>query len=242
MWNYLAEASRRIAYLLHRRKFDAELADEMAAHAELRGAAIGNTLRLREESRDAWGWLWLDRLEQDVRYAFRTLRKSPGFVATSVLILALGIGVNLALFQLFDLVALQPVKVRDAATLVQFSRASPVLSSDGISYPATQFYRANNNVLSSVITAMSGDAAWQDDASDRVRVGYVSANYFAEVGYDARVGRVFDEATDERADATPVAIFSEKFWQKRFANSPDVVGKTVRLNDRPALVIGIIPE
>ena len=242
MWNLLAETWRRIAYLLNRRRLDAELADEMSAHAEMRGAAIGNTLRLREESRDVWGWLWLDRLQQDVRYAFRTLRKSPGFVATSVLILALGIGVNLTLFQLFDLVALQPVKVRDAATLVQFSRASPVMSSYGISYPATEFYRTNNNVLSAVVTAMSGDAAWQDDASDRIRVRYVSANYFTQVGYNARAGRMFDEAIDGRADAAPVAIFSETFWQKRFANSPDAVGKSVRLNDRPALVVGITPE
>ena len=190
MWNFLAETARRIGYLLNRRKLEAELADEMAAHAEMRGSAIGNTLRLREESRDAWGWLWLDRMQQDVRYALRTLRKSPGFVATSVFILALGIGVNLALFQLFDLVALRPVKARDAATLVQFSRASPTMRSDGVSYPATQYYKAHNNVLSAVITTMGGDAAWQDDASDRVRVRYVSANYFTEVGYNALAGTI----------------------------------------------------
>ena len=242
MWNFVAEMARRVAYLLNRRKLDAELADEMAVHAEMRGAPIGNSLRLREESRDAWGWVWLDRMQQDVRYAFRTLRKSPGFVATSVLILALGIGVNLALFQLFDLVALRPVKVRDAETLVQFSRASPVMSSDAISYPATQFYKAHNNVLSAIITTMNGDAAWQDDASDRVRVRYVSANYFTEVGYNALAGRLFAETIDGRADAAPVAIVSDKFWQKRFANAQDVVGKTVRINDRPALVIGVTPE
>ncbi|HYI93899.1 MAG TPA: ABC transporter permease, partial [Bryobacteraceae bacterium] len=242
MWSFLAETARRISYLLNRRKLDAQLADEMAAHAEMRGSAIGNTLRLREESRDAWGWLWLDRVQQDARYAFRTLRKSPGFVATSVFILALGIGVNLALFQLFDLVALRPVRVRDAATLVQFTRASPVMSSDGISYPATQFYKTHNNVLTTVVTTMGGDAAWQDDASDRVRVRYVSANYFTEVGYHALAGRLFVESVDGRADAAPVAIVSDKFWQKRFANTPELIGQTVRINDRPAVVIGVTPE
>src|SRR5688500_8386350 len=173
MWNLLQQTWRRIVYLLNRRRLDAELADEMAAHAEMRGAKIGNVLRLREESRDAWGWLWLDRLEQDLRYAFRTLRAAPGFTATSVLILTLGIGLNLTLFQIFDLVALQPPQVRDSTSLVQLFRVSPLFRSSGVPYPATQFIRENNKVLSAVIAVTSGDAAWQDDPSDRVRVRYV---------------------------------------------------------------------
>jgi hypothetical protein len=91
---------RRIFYLLHRGRMEQDLADEMSAHREMlaeeRRPAFGNALRLREDSRAAWGWMWLDRLRQDLAYAFRILWRSPGFTLTAIAVLALGEGVNLA--------------------------------------------------------------------------------------------------------------------------------------------------
>ena len=120
---------RRLRYLLNRRRFDQELADDMEFHREMAARAgsanFGSTLRLREEAREAWGWIWLDRLSQDLRYAARMLRKSPGFTLTAVLMLAIGIGVNVAAFGFFDLIFLRPLRVRDPATLLRFHRRAP---------------------------------------------------------------------------------------------------------------------
>src|SRR4030088_454837 len=106
------EFFRRLRYLLNRRRFDRELANDLEFHREMAGREgrhLGNTLLLREEARDAWGWTWIDRFSQDLRYTTRILRKSPGFTAAAVLMLAIGIGANVAVFSFFDLMVLRPL-------------------------------------------------------------------------------------------------------------------------------------
>lgn len=106
----MSELLRRLHYLLNRRKLDAELESDMEFHREMAANEgrqnFGNTLRLREHAREAWGWTWRDRLFQDLRYATRMLARLPGFTLTAVLVLAIGIGVNVSAFSLFNLVAL----------------------------------------------------------------------------------------------------------------------------------------
>ena len=105
----MTEWLRRVHYLLTRRRRERELEDEIAFHSEMAGdrRTIGDVVRLREDARDQWGWLWLDRLWQDLRYAARLLRRSPGFTGAAVLMLGVGIGVNVAAFGFFNLIALK---------------------------------------------------------------------------------------------------------------------------------------
>src|ERR1019366_9489983 len=118
------ESFRRLRYLLSRRRFVGELAHDMVFHREMAAREgkrnFANTLRLRAAARRGWGWPWIDRLCQDVRYAARMLRKSPGVSLVAVLMLAIGIGANVAVFGFFDLMVLRPLNVRDSGTLLRF--------------------------------------------------------------------------------------------------------------------------
>src|SRR5580692_2926516 len=145
------ELFRRLGYLLHRRRFDQELADDLEFHREMgerAGRPLAHTLQLREQARDAWGWTWIDRFAQDLRYAARMLRKSPGFTAAAVLMLAIGIGVNVAIFGFFDLLVLRPLQVRDPATLLRFHRRAPRNYAFALPYPEVAFFREHTRTLS----------------------------------------------------------------------------------------------
>src|SRR5688500_11381803 len=107
----ICELIRRLGYLLRRGARADELRREMEAHrAQMHEPrAFGNTLRLRDEAQDAWGWRWLDDLVADTRFAWRTLRRSPAFALTAIVTLALGIGVNIAMFSFVNGLLLRPL-------------------------------------------------------------------------------------------------------------------------------------
>ncbi len=172
--------------------------------------------------------------------AARQLRQNALFALTAMLILAIGIGLNLTVFQLLNVTALRPLPIVDPGTLVRFDRVSKFFSSNGVPYPATQFIRRNNSVLAAVLTCHSTDAVWEDDSMDRLRASYVSANWFEELGFTAQLGRLFAEAIDEQPDAGPVVVISHEFWRTRLLSGP-VVGRVVRINDRPATIVGVAP-
>src|ERR1051325_4891068 len=140
----MGEFFRRIYYLLNRRRLERELENDIDFHREMLTAEgrrdFGSPMLARERSREAWGWSWLDRVMQDLRFGARLLRKSPGLVFTAVTVLALGIGVNVTAFNLMDVIFFKPLKVRDPLSLVRFSMKSPTSSSTEVPYPATVFY------------------------------------------------------------------------------------------------------
>ena len=110
----LGEWGRRAWYCSIASRIERELAEEMAAHREMMGEPqrFGNALRIREDARDAWVARWLDEAWQDLRHAGRTLGRAPGFAVTVILILGFGIGLNLAFFQVLNVMALRPPDVK----------------------------------------------------------------------------------------------------------------------------------
>ncbi len=180
----MGELWPRVPYLLHQHRLDRELADDMEFHREMAardGRHFGNTLRLREEARDAWGWTWMERLSQDLRYALRILRKSPGFTAAAILMLAVGIGVNVAAFGFFDLMVLRPLNVRDPATLLRFHRRAPQGYAFALPYPEMDFFREHTKTLSAVL-ALNATRLAAEGEDKQVNVHFVTANFFSELG------------------------------------------------------------
>ena len=126
------EIWRRIQYLWHRRRRQRELEEEMASHRAMMTspAAFGSALKIREESNDAWGFGWFDRLWQDLHYAIRILSRSPGFTLTAVAVLAFGIGLNVTAFGLVNTALFRPLpRIENPHTLMMLTRKSPEDSS-----------------------------------------------------------------------------------------------------------------
>ena len=233
---------RRIRYLLNRSRFDRELADDIEFHREMAAHAgnknFGNTLRLREEARDAWGWTWIDRFAQDLRFTVRMLRNSPGFTAAAVLMLALGIGVNVAAFGFFNLMLLRPLPVRHPETILHFQRRSPQNAADNFPYPEFAFFQEHSQSLSAVL-ALSFDKLSMDGEEKPLNAHFVTSNFLTELGAEPALGRMLDPARDEAVGAPPAAVLSYGFWQRRFGADPSVAGRTLRLDGKPVTVIGV---
>jgi predicted permease len=238
----MSELFRRLRYLLHRGRFDQELADDLEFHREMaarEGRNFGSALRLREEARDAWGWTWLDRFFQDLRYAARMLRKSPSFTLAAVLMLAIGIGVNVAAFSFFDLLVLRPLNVRDPATLLRFHRRGVENFAFALPYPEMAFCREHTRTLSAVLALNSTKLSVEGEEKQLV-AAFVTTNLFSELGATARLGRMLDPLRDEASDAAPVVVLDQGFWQRHYGGDPQVIGRTIRLNGKPATVVGVV--
>jgi len=235
------ELFRRLRYLLHRRRFDRELANDLDFHremAERAGVPLGNALQLREQARDAWGWTWIDRFAQDLRYAARMLRKSPGFTLIAVLMLAIGIGVNVAVFGFFDLMVLRPLNVRDPATLLRFHRRSPQNYAFAMPYPEMAFFRDHSRTLSAVMALNTTKVAMEGE-DKQIDAAFVTANFFSELGATRRLGRLLDPSRDEAPGASAVVVLDQGLWQRHCGADPLVIGKTIRLNDQPVTIVGV---
>lgn len=241
----MRELFRRLHYLLNRTRFDSELESEMQFHREMAakaaGARFGNELRLREEARDAWGWTWIDRFGQDLRYGVRLMARSPGFTLMAVIVLAIGIGANVAAFSVFDMVALKPLPVPDADRFVRLERKSPSDYTSEMAYPSFLFYRDHARTLSAAIAVLGVPPMQIDEDLNGTSVSFVTPNYFTELGTRAAFGRMLDPKIDGNTEAAAVAVISYGLWQRRFAGDPSVVGRTIHLNRNPVTIVGITP-
>ena len=242
--NKMGELIRRIRYLLSWHERRKELADEMEFHREMAAQAgkknFGNDLRLREEANEAWGWLWLERLQQDLRFAARMAFRSPGFTLAVLLILAVGIGVNLCAFSLFNSVALKLMPVRDAERIVRLERRSPNNYTSEMSYPSFLFYREHAKSLSATMAVLGVPPMQIDDDLQPTSVSFVTGNYFSELGTSPLYGRMLDAADDD-GESPAVAVLSYGVWQRRFGGDPSAVGRVIHLNGLPVTVVGVTP-
>ncbi len=240
------EFFRRLHYLLNRRRLDRELEGDMRVHREMAAqtagdAGFGNVLRLREEARDAWGWTWIDRLGQDLHYGIRMMARSPGFSLMAVMVLAIGIGVNVAGFSVFDMVALKPLPVPDADRLVRLERRSPNNYTSEMAYPSFLFYRDHAKTLSSAMAVLGIPPLQIDEDLKGTTASLVTPNYFFELRAQAAFGRMLDPGIDGGDGAAPVMVISYELWQRRFNGDPGVVGRTVHLNKKPVTIVGVAP-
>ena len=236
---------RRVVYLFNRRRLEAELEADMEFHREMAASAgrknFGNMLRIREQSSEAWGWTWLDQLVQDLRYGARTLAGAPGFTIITVLVLAIGIGVNISAFGLFDMVALKPLPVRDPSSLVRLERRSPSAYTSEMAYPSFAFYRDHASKLSAAIAVLGVPPMQIDEDLQSTSVSFATPNYFTELGTRAAYGRLLDPELDNSSASQPAVILSYGLWQRRFNSDPSIVGRVIHINRKPVTVAGITP-
>lgn len=232
---------RRISALVHRRRLQQELEEEMAAHRAMmpedRQRHFGSTLRFQEDIAGQWGWTWLDQFRQDMAYGARSLGRSPGFALTAIAVLSLGIGVNLAEIHVFNAL-LHRLQVRDLDSLCRFFRVTSARTMGSFSLPEIEFYRRHNTVLSAVIAETDVPGVFHAGDAENLACSLVSGNYFGELGIAPAYGRLLDEQ-DDQPGSPPVAVLGYGYWQSRFNGDPGIILKTIRLNDKPVVVVGI---
>ena len=203
---------------------------------------FGNVTRVKEDTRSVWTFVWLEQLAQDIRFALRTFRKSPGFIAAAVLTLALGIGSTTGIFSVVNAVLIHSLPFREPARLVALFQAPDELKSligwaaDG---PDILDWQRQARSFSQISASLQ-DAANITGGStpEHVNGEKVTANYFDLLGVQASIGRTFSAGDESSAQSAVVLSYS--LWRTSFGGQ-DILGRTIALDGKPFTVIGIMP-
>ena len=226
------------------------LVDEHVARGLSRDAAVraarvklGGVTQLKEVRRELNGLPLLESFTQDVRYAFRTFSRSPGFAAVAVLTLGLGIGANTAVFSVVHAVLLEPLPYHHPDQLLNVSQARPAdgIQGTGWSYANFADFREQNHVFSELAGAQNHQltlTGWGDPLA--VDTSVVTPELFAMFGVRPLMGRAMTSA-DGAAGAAAVVVLSEGLWRARFGADPGVIGRSIDLDKRSFTVIGVMP-
>jgi predicted permease len=225
---------------------DNGLLPEEARYAARR--AFGNPALIREQTRAVWSWNRLEALARDLRYGLRTLRRAPGFTVMAVVVIALGIGANVALFTVVRGVLLKPLPYRDPDRLVLMYEAepdrphhTPWLPVDAGSF--WEWQRATQSVAQmAMVSPFQGYIVSSEGGklSEQIDAAWCTGNFLSLLGVQPTLGRGFT-ADDDRPGATATAILSSGFWKRRYGADPAIVGKTVMLDAKPFTIIGVLP-
>ena len=255
----------RLRDWIRRDRLDRELADELRFHREqlerdanaqgigptevayVARRRLGNVTRHREDARERWSWPWLDHVLQDVRYALRGLRRSPGFTATVVLTLGLGIGANAAMFGVIDRLMFRPLPyLRDPGTVHRVYLQLTVRGGENtyLTFPYTRYldlkqWTSSFSQVAAFVQASHG-VGTGESARERPILG-VSASFFEFFGARPVLGRFFVAREDAIPAGADVVVLSHAFWQAEFGRR-SVVGQSIQVGNVPYTIIGVAPE
>lgn len=264
-WRWLYTVPLRLRSMLLRSRVESDLAEELRFHLEqqvedeiaqgrspqeARRAALrkmGGLEQTKEECRDMRHMNLLDNVSRDLRYAARTLRRTPGFAFLVVLTLALGMGANTAIFSVFDALVLQPLPYPEPSQLVlligDVQREGGERQRRGASRPDYADWRDQSRSFEAMAMYASDPFILRTaDGSEQLRGEYVAHSYFDLLGVQAILGRTFLPEEDEVARRDAVVVLSSGLWRRRFGGDPGIVGRAIQLNDRSYSVIGVLPE
>jgi predicted permease len=252
---------RRLLFFVTRWRRMQDLDEEMRLHVDLRAAAnrrdglhaeeaarqarlrFGNPLTLREQARDAWGFVELERIGGDLRHAVRRIVQHPARTLVVVLTLALGIGATTAMFTLLDAMLLKPAPWNTSGRVVWIAGLkgrSP--NARNLSYPDYLVYRDRTTTLSGVAAEGGTAMAIGSRQPQRVLGGLVSGNYFDVLELRAQIGRTFAPDEDAAPGTSPVVVLSDALWTGQFGADPGVIGTRVAINGQPFTIIGVAPR
>jgi predicted permease len=252
---------RRLRYFARHRQHEDDLRDEMAFHREMTREALaasgtpaenadarsrkifGNDALIMNRSRDVWVWPWLQDITQDIRFAARILIKDRRFTIAAVVALALGIAVNNSVFAIINAAMIKDVPFEHPSQLMSIRTVDAHGRETGLSFAAfrelTTSATAFEGLSASANTVMnvSGEA----QAPERFRGAYLSGNVFSILRTAPALGRTF-VADDEKPGAAPVVLLGYGVWQRRYGGDASIVGRTIKVNDVPATVVGVLPQ
>jgi predicted permease len=254
----------RLANLAARRSQDERLREEIEEHIALQTAEnlraglspvearrralvkFGGVEAMKQDYRATRGLLFIEDFLQDVRYAIRSLRRTPGLTAFVVITLALGIGMTAGTFSMVDGLIFRPYPVPHPGGVVTLVSTTHDNNFDDFSYREYLDIRDKTKSYDGVIASADMQAVGfsaEPGATPRIKGGMmVSGNYFHVLGVEPRLGRGFREDEDQVPGRDAVVVLGPDFWKREFASNPSVLGRTIRLNGTPFIVIGVAPE
>jgi len=248
----------RIATLFHRSRMNAEMEEELRSHIQHRADDLersgvpraqaerrariefGGVVRYKEEAREAAGGALIESLLQDLRFALRQMRRSPGFAVTAVLILTLGIAANVIVFGVVQGLVLRQLDLphADRVMTLQPKEGGPFLS-----YPEVRDVRDQNSVFSAIAAFEVQDFGLEANGVTRPVWGCeVSGQYSEVVGIKPFLGRLLQRSDDDHPGASDAAVLSWSAWNSDFGADPNIVGKAVRIDKHPYTIVGVTPE
>jgi macrolide transport system ATP-binding/permease protein len=256
---WLSVLFNKLGFVFGRRRFRNELDEEMAFHraqverelvaegvspeSARRAAALrfGNSARLGEQSREVVGFR-AETVLQDLRYALRQLRKNPGFAFTAIVILALGMGVSVAIFGFVDAALLQPLPYRAPDRLMSVDERSANFAHSNLSRADYEDWKRMNRTFSSLeVYGGTGYLLHTPSGTEPVPARRVSAGFFDTLGIRMMLGRGFLPGED-RPGGSKIVILSYGTWLKRFGARRDVVGQSVSLSGADYTIVGVLPR
>jgi predicted permease len=226
---------------------DAGMSPEEGKYAAMRG--FGKSTWLKEETREAWGWMWLEQIGQDIHYGFRVLSNKPGFTAVVIFTLALGIGANAAVFSVVNSVLLKPLNYPKAEELVALHQAAPGAAGladfeNGLLLSPSMYftYAEQNRTFQSLGVWITGTANVTGLAEpEQVRTAEVSDGVLQALSTPPEVGRWLS-AADQIPRGPETVMLSHGYWQRRFGGDRAVIGRNIMVDSRPREIVGVMPK